>query len=326
MKIHKIFAMMTIFSLTALPFWTEQFRVRKTQIVEISGDSVKQQSVTLGINDCLGIVVPADLSYLEGIEINVKIPSKLSQWRDAVAVSLYDDIKPSPSAAQIDYTGKRIFVTTLPTKLSWIFQIPLKKTNSLKDSIYTTKASVIPDISKKFTFIRFQPAMKGMPEDTMYSTLEVTVKPILINRGKLVVHAHSEDGPVEKYNLFIDEKQVSSDSMFHMLTPGLHNIGIQTDDYRSEVISVMIEQAKTTNADFSLKSLTPTLKLTAPDNSQIFLDGQEIENLNEEMNITEGEHSIRCLVGGYEIIRTITVKKGKSYKVNLVIDLHITEE
>ena len=31
-------------------------------------------------------------------------------------------------------------------------------------------------------------------------------------------------------------------------------------------------------------------------------------------------------IGGYEVIRTINIQKGKSYKVNLAIELDITEE
>lgn len=356
MKISRERLLFIIFLIFAHSLFAEQFRIGKTHILKISGNSVQEQTITIGINDGISLFLSEDTTYLEGIEVKVQIPNALSQWRDAVAVSLYDGIEPKPASSQIDYKGTKIYVTTLPTKLSWIFQIPIKKANSLKDSTYTTKSPVIPDTGKGFTFLRFQLAMKGLSEDAINSKLTITVKPLLINKGKLLISAKApieknenkiKDGENEKqetalspdiyiseknlkeidnFEVFIDDIQMPSNTKSFILSPGMHNVSIHSDEYKTEVMSFFIERAKTTNADFILKSLVPTLRITAPNNAQIFLDSEEIKTLNEEITINEGEHNIRCLIGGYELLRTIDIQKGKSYTANLSIDLEITED
>lgn len=315
------------FSFLANSFYAQEtFRVRKLLPFTLAASPNEEQTATIGINDSLALFFPEDLTYIEGIELKVQIPTEISSWRDSVACSIYDNIKPIPSAAQIDYSGNRIFVTPLPSKFNWILQIPLKKNNSIKDSTYTTKVDVIPNIQKKYTFIRFQPAMKGIPESAINANLKITVKPILINKGSLNISVSNKENEKTGYQLFVDEEPFSSEKMPFLLSPGMHNISIQSENYRNEVRSVYIEQAKLTALNVVLKSTTPTIVVTAPSNSEVFIDDEQFSNFDQETEISEGEHKIRCLIGGYEIIRTMNILKGKTYTVNLSVDLEIMEE
>ena len=45
----------------------------------------------------------------------------------------------------------------------------------------------------------------------------------------------------------------------------------------------------------------------------------------KEFVISEGEHKIKFTIGDYEIIRSITAIKGKTYSANFSLDLQITE-
>ena len=45
----------------------------------------------------------------------------------------------------------------------------------------------------------------------------------------------------------------------------------------------------------------------------------------KELVITEGEHKIKISIGDYEIVRTITAIKGKTYTANFSLDLEISE-
>lgn len=324
---NKVFAGAFIFSLFCSAFsGAEGFRVRTVHPIELSGNVIEEKTVSVGINDAVAILMPEDTSYLEGFDLKVQIPAIVADWRDSVAFSVYDGIKPRPSSSQIDYSGTRVFVVPLPPKLNWIVQVPLKAQNSMKDSNYVTKLNVIPDVSGGYTFLRFQPAMKGVPDETYEAVLQVTVKPVLMNKGTLALSVQAAGKTVSQYDFFVDDKPCVLKNGKILLDSGKHSISVQAEDFRNEVRSVYVEQAKTTALAISLKSLAPTLTVTAPENAQVFLDGQRFVSLGKEVVVTEGEHILKCLIGGYEMVRSLSVEKGKSYIANLTVDLEISEE
>lgn len=313
-------------AIASLHLFAETFRVRKLVPLKISGNETAEQSISIGINDGIALFMPDDMTFLEGIEIKMQIPAEISEWRDSVACSVYDGIKPVPSASQIDYSGTRIFVSALPSKLSWIIQIPLKQLNSLKDSSYISKINAIPNIKSGYTFIRFQPAMKGIPEETINAKLNLAVKPILSNKGRLSLSIKTPPNSSLPYEVFVDDELIDNHAKPLILDTGMHKLSVQSQEYRTEMRSFLIEQAKTVPIEMELKSLAPTLIIIAPDNAQIFLDDESYKKTTEPALISEGEHKLRFVLGDYEVIRTLDVRKGKSYTANLSVDLKITEE
>ena len=73
-------------------------------------------------------------------------------------------------------------------------------------------------------------------------------------------------------------------------------------------------------------TIEPTVIITAPEGAIVYLDDQLFESLNKEFVLTEGDHKVRCVIGDYEIVRTLSVSKGRTYKVNLTVDLQISED
>ena len=328
MKIHGICSKIIIFSLlcAASPLFAETFRVRKLFPLKLTGTAQSEQTFVTGINDGIAVFLPEERSWLEGIEIKITIPEAVAAWQDSVALSLYDNITPLPSASHIDYSGTRSFVKPLPTRLSWIIQIPLSASVSFKESAYATKIGVVPDTKRSFVFVRLQPAMKGIPAETINAALKITVKPILINKGKLQVSVACPNGDASPYTIFIDGTKTDVDAKGYTLSPGVHDINIVSDFYRSEMRTVRIDQAKTTELSITLKSLAPTLLVTSPDNAAVYVDGQKCSVIGKAFEISEGEHTVRFVMGGYEIVRTINAQKGKSYTASIAVDLKISED
>lgn len=325
----KSFAKLLIFSfllISGVFCWAETFRVRKVCSVSLPGDSVEEQNAVLGINDSLAVFMPADMTYLEGFELKIKIPQIVADWRDSVAFSVYDGIKPRPNVSSIDYSGTRIFVTPLPARLNWIVQVPLKNQNSIKNNDYIAKIDAVPDVSVGYTFIRFQPAMKGVPDETYEAKLNVFVKPVLMNKGTLKLDVSAPGGQAANYELFVDDEPHVLLNGKILLEAGKHNINIQSEEFRNEVRTVYIEQARTSEIQVALKSLAPTLTVTAPENSDVFIDDKKVESFGTEFVVSEGEHIVKCQLGSYEIVRSLSIEKGKSYSVNLAVDLEISEE
>lgn len=305
----------------------ETFRVSKMHTVEIQQDITSEASALIGINESLAIFLPKDKEFIEGLEIKMDIPEVVAEWMDSVACSVYDNVKPKPSVNQIDYSATRQFVSTLPGRLSWVLQIPFTKENSLKANKYTTKMDTIPNLSQNMIFIRLQPVMKGIPEETLNSKIKITAKPILLNKGKLELTLNPKND-LAQCSVFIDDKSVdfSQNPQKIILDIGIHNISIISETYRNEVRTVRIDQAKTTELIVEMKSIEPTLIVIAPDGAKVTLDGEDFSTFKTEVPITEGEHKIAFSIGNYEIAKTINVVKGKTYTANFLVDLEILEE
>ena len=124
--------------------------------------------------------------------------------------------------------------------------------------------------------------------------------------------------------IYIDEIPVDMTKKI-ILDTGIHNISVISEDYRNENRTVRIDQAKTTDLKIEMKSIEPTLLITAPEGTLILLDEQECTQIGKEFIISEGEHKIKFTIGDYEITRTITAIKGKTYSANFSLDLEITE-
>lgn len=312
--------------LAAVTLNAESFRVSKVHELTVVQTAESEGTAKLGINEALAITLPADQTFIEGLELKFEIPEAVASWMDSVACSVYANISPTPKSTQIDYNGTRAYVRTLPGKLSWVLQIPLKKENSIKSNNYTTKVDTVITPSKNVIFIRLQPVMKGVPEETLNSIIPITVKPILMNKGQLALKLVAPEKKLAPCTLFIDDKMIPlTDNPKVLLDTGVHDISIISEAYRNEVRTVRIDRAKTTELTVEMKSLEPTLLITAPEGTEVRLDDVKCTVFGKEFVITEGEHKIKFSIGDYEIVRSITAIKGKTYTANFSLDLDITE-
>ena len=306
----------------------ETFRVSKVHTAEITSSPNNEINVQLGINDSLAITLPENKEYLEGVELKFTIPEAVAYWMDSVACSIYENIKPTPKTSQIDYSGSRIFVRTLPNKLSWVLQIPLKKENSIKSNNYTQKLDKILNPENNIIFLRLQPVMKGVPDETLNSIIPITIKPILSNKGKLNLSLLPPDNKdLSPCSVFIDDEMISFPRDEDIYLPaGIHDISIISEAYRNELRTVRIDQARETDLIVKMKSIAPTIFVSAPEGTAVYLDNEEFSKLDREVEIQEGEHKIKVVIGNYEMVRTINAIKGKTYKAVFSLDLQITEE
>lgn len=304
--------------------YAESFRVHELFPVTIYDTQTTEQTITVGINDSIAIFLPDELIYCEGIELQMQIPDAVAQWRDSVVCSIYDDITPVPSGDRIDYNGTRIFIATLPMRTSWAMQIPLKKNNSIRETAFAKKVDVLPKNSGKFIFVRIQPAMKGIPNETLEAKIKISVKPILLNKGKFVLDVNAPDGKM--YTILLDDRQVSDEISGSFIDAGQHTVSIVSEHYRNETRTIRVEQGKTTNLSVSLRSVEPTIFISAPDNANVFLDGEIFTELDREIQISEGPHKIRFKTDSYEVTKEIFAQSGKSYTASLLMDIQITED
>ena len=332
--IFSLLIIASVYSYGSLLF-AETFRVAKCHIIDLKEDISFSASQKLGLNDALAVYLPEERLFLEGIEFKMEIPEDMALWRDCCGAYIYDGIRPAPTGQQIDFSGSKIFFGVVPGKLSWILQVPLTKNAQFKTNQYTKTIEEIPSTQGNFVFLRLQQIMKGVPDEVMNSKISFTVRPILSDKGllkiKLSVPEISDAGTGEEnanITVFIDNEPVVLEDAEKgiLLASGIHNVSVISENYRTEVRKVRIDQAKKSDVLIDLKSIEPTVLITAPEGATVFFDDEKFEDLGKEVVVSEGDHKIRCGIGDYEIVRTLSVTKGRSYKVNLTVDLEISED
>lgn len=354
----KLFLLITVvfFSLSAFSY--ENFRVHKTVVADMT-DEVSPIKAVLEVNDALVIKVPKEPVFLQGLSLEVKIPPEVAEFRDSVAYFLYTDVKPQPTENTIDYQGNRIFINTFPTRLSCNLLIPLGTSVELKETPYSTVLPPAMSNQSGYVFFRLQLVMKGTPVNIWDSSFVIDIKPILADKGALdltvlapelhskEVTSHdseqnenleNESSEVSKiensiinlegtglYTLYIDNELPKYTDKKIILPTGQHHLSIVSDMYRSEVRTVVIEQAQTTKLEVILKDVTPLVEVVAPEGIQVFLDSDELHNWQEPFNVSEGNHLLRFVLGGYEKIQSFEAFNGKTYKFSLNLDVNVIE-
>ncbi len=339
MKIQTWLKRKLIFSLLFAAFIcaymnAETFRVAQCHVIELKEEPSYSASKKLGLNDALAVFIPEDRLFLDGIEIKMEIPEETALWRDCCGAYIYDDIRPVPTERQIDFTGNKIFFGVLPGKLSWVLQVPLTEGVQFKQDQYTKIIDKKPSAAGNFIFVRLQQIMKGVPDEVMNSRISFSVRPILKDEGLISLKltypeavAQTDSMELENVTVFIDNQTYATEETLKgvVLPTGIHNISVISENYRTEVRKIRIDQAKKIEVEIALKSIEPTVIITAPEGSQVYLDDEKFENTGKEYTLSEGDHKIRCVIGDYEIVRTLEVTKGRTYKVNLTVDLQISE-
>ncbi|MBQ0039441.1 MAG: hypothetical protein KBS64_03315 [Treponema sp.] len=302
----------------------EPFRVHGIGMLHLDGPFDKK-SVQVSVNDGVAIKLPEDTTFLQGIEINIKVPKEVAEWRDSVAWSLYSSISPVPSENRIDYNGVRTETGTFDS-LSLNLLVPLEKNNTIKKDAYSHLAEYIADKKNGCIFLRFQLVMKGTSDSLLNSKFTVAAKPILIEKGIISVKAQAPDGSKpEPYTVFVDGNQADIGEEGLLVDSGTHNISLVSDHYRNELRAVTVEQAKNTVVDIIFRDIRPIIRLAAPEKTTIFFDDTEYKAPVEPFYTTQGEHTVRFIVGDYEIVRTVTTSDGRSYNIAVSLDALINE-
>ena len=332
-----------IFSLCFFSFlFADNFRVANMNQIDFD-QSYDAISTNLGINEALCIKFPKDKTFLEGFEIEIKIPKIIATYRDSVIYSFYSNISPNPQSNIIDYSGYKLFTDTIPPRLSVAFQVFLDNINQPKTSPYSTLLPFVIEENQNELVIRFQLAMKGVPESFFTSEFTVSVKPILKNEGLLALNLNypepQENENLENTNLaldfetaksnnitvYIDDVIISDFSKPIFLKTGVHHVSIICENYRNEVRTVVINQAATTTLDIDLKSIDPEIILVAPEETKVFLDDTEILDVKKPVKVSAGEHSVKFVIADYELTKKVTIQNGNTYVISLSVDIKVEE-
>lgn len=321
-----IAAVFTLILLSAA--MADTFRVRSTRIATIDASNPEVQVFELGYNDAIGIAFTQNPVFLKGVEVDIKVPQEIIEYRNSMAYGLYDKSEPAPAAGKIDYRATQITLQPLPSRLSFVLQIPLVKDHRLKTGPYATVLPYVHQPKSGPLLFRLLPVMKGLPDDIENFIFQVRIKPILSDEGGFrlsIAYPGAAQDAASDVSVRIDEMPIANAGELQILKPGSHHLSIVSDAYRNEVRVFNVEQARVTDLTVTMQDTAPRLYLIAPENAVVALDGENVGVSREPRGIEPGEHTIKFTIGDYEIVKQLTVEKAHDYTVSLVIDVNIAE-
>ncbi len=302
--------------------------VRGTLVGRLTVQADQESGETLvGIDDLLGVDLASDTRFFKGVEVAISIPREVRRFRDLLALFIYTNVKPEPSQEVGRYTGDQAGFVVLPPTAKAYINIPLA-TNSIEPSAETITLPVAIAANQFPIILAVLPLEKGIPGSIESSKFAISARPVLRNEGLLRLTLNEGGSPPTlPFDLSIDDQQEPFPQPDgYVLPTGLHHLRITSDYYTEQFQTFGIDQGATTKVNLTLVRPVPKLIFEAPAIASVYLDGQLLTPLpRTPMVVKEGTHVIQFKFGDYSLTKTITVEKGKTYKISLFLDISVQE-
>jgi len=307
--------------------YAESFRTVLEGSVDVTPDNQAGSTISMGINSSILINLANETRFLRGIEIDISAPQAWLSYRGSLVMAVYNKLMPRKADGPADLNGSRIAFEPLPGKLQIIYQIPIRQSHGLRTTPYITVPTGVVPVDTFPVLFRFSPAVKGLNDELESMLFNISVRPILSNEGAVRLIPHYPPQLRGKpFILLIDDNVVENVFEQHVLKEGEHHLVILSEDYRNESRRFIVEKAKILDLYIELQDTTPLIIFEGPENAVIFLDNVPISRSREPVAVEPGQHEAKFQISDYTVTRTLTVQRGKTYRVSLEVDLNIHEE
>jgi len=305
---------------------SESFRTTIDGNFEVTPERSAENAVSLGINSSVLINLGAEARFLRGVEIEITAPQGWLQYRGALVMMMYNNLSPQTPSGVADIDGSRIAFEALPSRLRIVYHIPVRNRHNLRT---TTAVTVISNVVQPAAFpvlFRLMAVEKGLTSEFEHLKFSVVARPILSDEGAVKITPRFPPQLRNKpFTVLIDDTVINNFSEQIILREGEHHLVVRSDDYRNESRRFVIERAKVLDLTIELQDPTPIIIFEAPQNAAVFLNNAPVRT-REPVTVEPGQHEVRFRVGDYTVTRTLSVQRGKTYRVALDIDLTIQEE
>jgi hypothetical protein len=319
-----------LFSLTRLcgeaPLGAEQLRALNAGIILVSLNNPSGDSINLSYAGAAVISLDRETRFFRGIELELTVPQSYMAYRGSLALALYADLDQTPGPGTVDLEARQISMEPIPNKIQIVYQIPIRPGHGLRDSPYATlPAGIVPPESFPLLF-RILPVIKGIGKEVETMAFRLSVKPILSDEGAVrIIPRYPEHLARRPFTTLIDDEVVEQPQDTRLLKEGEHNLVIISNDYRNESRRFVIERGKILELGITLQDTIPLVYFEAPDNALIFFDNEVVDGSLQPLTADVGLHEVRFQMGDYTVVKALTVRRGKTYRVALAVDVSISE-
>ena len=304
----------------------EIFRTNVDGGLEISLEG-QETSVTLTTEGAILIGIGADVRFIRGVELEITAPKAWLQFRGALAMTMYNALTPKTAAGITDFDGRRIAFEPLPSRLRIVYQIPIRQQHGLRASTSVTIPTGIINPDTFPILLRLATIEKGVSSVFDNLRFNVVARPILSSEGAVrLIPRYPPQQRNRPFTVLIDDNVINNISEEIVLREGEHHLVILADDYRNESRRFLVERAKIIDIIINLQDPTPIIIFEGPQNSSIYLNNVRVQDIREPVMVEPGTHEVKFQIGDYTIVRSMTIQRGKTYRVSLEVDLNIHEE
>jgi hypothetical protein len=309
-----------------MPLTAESIRALLAGTLELSADNPEGASLNLGSNGSALIRLGRGSRFLRGVELELAAPQAWLAHRGSLAMGVYAELDHAPSPGINDLEGRRVAFDPLPNRIKMIYQIPIRRSHSLRTSPYVTVvgSTVIP--TEFPILIKLMPIIKGINAELENMQFVLTARPILSDEGVVRFNfrfpALMQGKP---FIVLVDDVVVENIGEEQMFKEGEHHLVVLSDDYRNENRRFMVEKAKRLDIVIDLQDPTPLIIFEAPGNAQVFLNNSHVSRDSGPIPVDAGVHEAKFQVGDWVLTRVITVERGKTYRISLSVGIDIEE-
>ena len=310
----------------------EELRTIVAGTVALSSENPDGTRISIAYNEAVAVSLPRDNSFIQGFEIEIKLPQAAIAMPGALAWELWRRVDPTPDKARYGYDAERLITQPLPARASLVIQVPMRKDHSLKSGPYAT---VIPTIGETgdFPFLfKLYPIAKGLPPELENAQFQVRVRPILTDEGAIRLSLrYPEGGDRTGVVVSVDDRRLPDGHYVDgrealVLKAGTHYLRVSSDQYRDESRTFTIEPGRTLELSVDLQDTSPLVVIEAPDSAQITLDGRKVSGDGKTaLTVEIGDHIVTCRIGDYVVTRKFAAYRGKTYRIVLSVDLQVQE-
>jgi hypothetical protein len=294
-------------------------------VVAISSEKSDGETVSLRYNEAVAILYPADPTFIQGLEFELRIPKAFQGSESSVAWSVYSSITPRPATDRLDYYGDLVATQPLPARVSMNLILPTADRHGIKSGPF---ASLIPMVVGEDRFplvFKLSPIGKGLQPAMESAEFKLTIRPVLRDEGGIRVSVSYSDGTEHPgTSVFVDDRRVEDPHSLILAKKGARVVRVSAEGYSEEVITVAVEPGKIVPLNVAMTPNAPLLIIQAPSGAFVSIDGQTVPQAElSGLAVDPGEHTLLFRIGDYSMTRKFMALRGKVYRVVLSVELDI---
>jgi len=305
--------------------WAEPFQTSVAGVLHLHDGAPEGSSVWINPGDSV-LLELGDARFFTGIEVRLSAPVTWFAHQGSLALAAYADLDRVPRPGIAELAGRRIAHELLPGRVQTIYQIPVRNAHGLRTSPYSTVAS---DITLPCAFpvlFRLMPTVQVMGQELAGMSFLLSARPIFSDEGAVrLITRYPAQLRGRPFTVLINNIVVENLAEEWILREGEHHLAVVSEDYRNESRRFVVERTRTIDLVIELQDPTPLIFFEAPQGTKIFLNNSPIFRGSDPIPVEPGVHEARFHVGDYTITRTITVQRGKTYRIALTVGIDIEE-
>lgn len=292
-------------------------------------------TIELGLEEIALIQPIGDSRFLNGIEVEVAIPADAREFPGSLALLVLRNTSESEAtntARRLE--GDRVILQPFPSGSRFFTALPTSVEHEFRSSATLEVAQSITSFDHMPFAVSIQPVMKGISRRAAAARVRLTIRPVTRNEGGLALEFQDFDGNTIEYDderlsaseVRLDGEQLDLSAFPVVRTPGLHRISFRGEMWKDQSFTVGIERGSITTASIRLEPALAKLFLSAPEGTEVFINGRDLSGINDVIDLLPGEHTVLFRIGDHTVTRRIRVEPSREYRVSLSLDILINED